>query len=89
MNCDLCKLVQGNVVTRKYYEDNKWIIVDCKTCNIPMIVYKEHIMIPKIQHRWQVEELFKQHVNVNHAVFFIDERMKCIPDHYHCHYRRK
>lgn len=39
MSCDLCKLLAGDVITRKYYTDKTVMIVDCKTCGIPMVVF--------------------------------------------------
>jgi len=47
-NCDLCRLADGDIKTRKYFENHVCIIVDCSTCgpNHPMIVLKRHTMKP-------------------------------------------
>ena len=37
--CELCNLKKR---TEWYYEDDEFIICDCETCKIPMIVSKEH-----------------------------------------------
>lgn len=42
MDCELCELVSGDVVTKFYWEDELSICVDCKTCEIPMTVIKRH-----------------------------------------------
>jgi hypothetical protein len=42
LNCELCDLANGNIITKKYYEDEEFICVDCSTCRIPMIVLKRH-----------------------------------------------
>ena len=46
-NCELCKLVfNGNIKTKKYYEDDLVIIVDCLTHkNTPIVVLKEHRLL--------------------------------------------
>jgi hypothetical protein len=41
-SCELCKLVEGNIRTRKYYRDGNCIIVDCETCRVPMAVINHH-----------------------------------------------
>lgn len=41
-NCELCDLANGNVITKKYYEDEQFICVDCLICKIPMLVLKRH-----------------------------------------------
>ena len=40
--CPLCKLAQGDIKTKLYYQDNVCIVVDCLTCSKPMIVLKHH-----------------------------------------------
>jgi len=40
--CPLCRLVEGEIKTHKYYRDVTCIIVDCLTCRIPMVVVNHH-----------------------------------------------
>jgi len=40
--CELCKLVNGKIITQKYYSNSLCVIVDCSTCKIPMVVFNEH-----------------------------------------------
>lgn len=42
--CELCNLVAGNIVTKLYYRNDEFIIVDCMTCHVPMIVFRDHSM---------------------------------------------
>ena len=47
MNCELCKLSQNpdkELITKLHYIDNKIIICDCKSCKIPMLVWRKHTM---------------------------------------------
>lgn len=83
-NCDLCKLVAGNVITKKYYKDSDFIIVDCKTCGpgAPMIIWKPHSMAlteRKIKYIKKLsEELFGNQITFR-------EEQKKIKDHWHIH----
>jgi len=39
MSCELCELVKGNIITKLWYRNDLATIVDCATCNIPMLVF--------------------------------------------------
>ena len=41
MECDLCLL---KLRTNVYLENEYFIILDCKSCRVPMVVWKEHTM---------------------------------------------
>ena len=43
MECELCRILNNELITKKYYEDNECIIVDCAECNQPMLIYKLHV----------------------------------------------
>ena len=82
MSCELCDLVAGNRPTKVYYEDEKILIVDCKTCKIPMGVWKEHKAQLSIEER---EYLVRQMLFVlGQATDFREPRS--ILDHYHLHF---
>ena len=93
-NCCLCRLVEGDVTTRKYYEDDEWIIVDCKTCKVPMLVSKVHASYTHFT-LIDLELMFRKYkgnkwfIPVNHGDYYVDCRMKAVPAHFHCHYRKK
>lgn len=41
--CDLCKLVEKEGAdTRLYFQNSVVKIVDCRDCQIPMVVFKRH-----------------------------------------------
>jgi hypothetical protein len=44
--CPLCRLCQGEIITKLHYEDDKVIVVDCSTHLKPMIVLKRHTSNP-------------------------------------------
>jgi len=79
MGCELCTLEKR---TRWFYEDSEFIILECDTCHIPMIVWKYHGMnlterkityIKKLS-----EDLFGSQIT------FREEQRK-IKDHWHIH----
>jgi len=39
-DCPLCNLEKK---TRWYYEDDKYVVCDCLTCKVPMVVLKSHL----------------------------------------------
>jgi len=45
-DCPLCKLVAGNIISKLYFETDKFICVDCLTCgkNHPIVVLRRHDM---------------------------------------------
>jgi len=80
----MCELCRRELRTKLYYEDEKWWVVDCDTCRIPMIVLKEHraILSPA-----QSEEL----MTLAHDLFgpnWIRWEMRRIKDHFHAHVQR-
>ena len=91
MSCELCDLIAGNLITKKYHEDEQCIIVDCATCgpDVPMVVYKKHE-----RHPADLEEaqMIRKLIDIADKAFGrgcwkLDDEMKKIPDHWHCHAR--
>jgi hypothetical protein len=77
--CELCNLTKR---TNWYYENEKWIICDCKTCHRPMILYKEHTMFIELLD-WvtilaKVLELFGNKVTLRF-------KQRKIRNHFHIH----
>lgn len=77
--CDLCKLEKK---TKWYYYDDDIVICDCITCNVPMVVLREHTMFvsPKM-----VEKIIRV---VNHIFgknYKFRTIQRTIPDHFHWH----
>jgi len=40
--CELCELCTSTVMTKLYFKSDLMIIVDCSTCRIPMLVFRNH-----------------------------------------------
>lgn len=82
MGCPLCRLARGfDRVTKVYFEDEKVIVVDCKTCGVPMIVLKRHTVYPT------QEEV--EHLKSVALKLFPNRRFRAEPrsikEHFHWH----
>ena len=81
-NCPLC---ERESITKCYYEDEKIWIIDCDTCKIPMVVWKEHI------NKINSDKLSYIILMINRVFprnkFQIDMNMRMIKDHFHLHLR--
>ena len=84
--CDLCKLER---LTNVYMDGSKFIILECDSCLVPMVVWKEHTMSIS-------KEYEKMMDNMSHRIgkefykenaYFIDKKQRKIFDHLHWHIR--
>ena len=90
MGCPLCDLYQKREIkTRLYFETDDYIVVNCQTCNCPMVVWKVH----KPNLKYKEKSAMKTEVGrrlaygVEGEHYFWDDTMKQIKDHYHIHLR--
>lgn len=88
-SCPLCRIYEKReIFTRVYYEDDFCIILDCKTCMIPMVVIKEHIQYPSLTKRLALQEHFKRVVReYKLRPGYYDSFPRTVKDHFHIHYR--
>ncbi len=83
--CDLCGLsFDGEIKTKKHYEDDKFIIVDCLICNVPMAVLKEHRSSFTEDEKKLLMKIFEDIFEKDQHPDFTQRR---IPEHAHVHYR--
>ena len=88
--CELCTLVEDRVyVTKKYFEDATFVMVDCKVCYTPMLVYKKHqTEIDEADKAMAYHIFYKHSQRIDMSKWYVDYKMRKIPDHWHCHLRR-
>ena len=90
MSCDLCRNPLP-VIKKLYDETDEWIILDCMTCEVPMIVWKDHTMsIPEPD--VNIMEIFLTECAeqfYGDTPFFIDKKQRTVLDHLHLHARPK
>lgn len=88
--CPLCRLYENREITTMFYfESAQVIIVDCKTCGVPMAVLKRHTDNPS---REEIKEMYWALLNAVPKKYKgkhwqIDVHMRSIPDHLHYHLR--
>lgn len=89
--CELCRLVNGNITTKKYYSNFLITVVDCKTCQVPMVVLNRHSLNPN---NIELAKMITKSVDVGDEMigkgnYVVDKGQRCIKDHLHWHIRRK
>jgi len=80
MKCDLCDLKKK---TLWYYEDEYFIVCDCKKCRVPMIVLKRHDTELTPYESQRLLKLLTKFAERKRVSFV----RRSIPDHWHMHIR--
>jgi len=83
--CELCKLIEGNIITKKYYEDDIIIIVSCEHCNVPLLVLKRHTMQPT---KNELSHMNRLMIN-RFPDRYVRKKQRSIQDHLHWHLIKK
>ena len=88
MSFQLCMLEHDTYV---YQDNDKFIILDCKDCNVPMAVWKTHTMqIPdKDANEMETHLKFVAGYKFGATKFIITKDQRKIPHHLHWHARSK
>ena len=86
MSEEQCLLCTADKLTTWHYEDDLWWVADCLTCNVPMVVYREHTILVPVMH---LDTIYKvlQNANPGLKLDHFDFVRREIPDHYHFHLR--
>jgi hypothetical protein len=87
VRCELCEAAK---ITEWFFEDDVCWIAECEICAVPMVVWKEHSVVPPrevLEHlHARLAEVVEIHFEYEH---YVDDNMRNIPDHYHAHARPK
>ena len=89
MNCELCTLERKINI---YIEDDCYIIMDCDSCFVPMMVWKDHTMSlpnPDISVMLESQLSSCARMRWGDIPFFIDKKQRAVLDHLHWHARLK
>ena len=89
--CDLCLLKRR---TNVYIDNEYFIIMDCDSCHVPMIVWKEHTMdVPEpdeqMMKAFLIEVSNQFYESWDGKGYFIDKNQRAVLDHLHWHARLK
>lgn len=86
--CDIFLEPEKNIKTKLYYPDidkvskSDFIIIECKTCHIPMVVVRDHVT--EISKSLWGRILYRTKKEFGYKI-----KLRCKPrtikDHYHCH----
>lgn len=86
-NCELC---EATPFTEWFHNDELCWIAECDSCGVPMVVWRSHDPSPLPEVRAVLHERLTTVVeSLSSAPFWIDDRLRSIPDHYHAHARRR
>ena len=87
MACELCKL---HTILKVYDDsDPRWIIIDCMSCLLPMIVWYGHAMTIPPGDYAEMEAAIRAIADKEFGAgnYFIDKEQRTILDHLHWHAR--
>lgn len=86
----LCQLCEAAVLSERFYEDEDCWIAECESCGVPMVVWKRHGNSPPDSLINSMVERLKLVGDSFFGIeeFYIDQKMRQIPDHYHAHARK-
>ena len=83
-NCQLCELTK---LTKWYHHDDLCVVLMCKTCHVPMVVFRPHRPPSTKEINHCVAHLNTAAREVFGQDFQIDYQRKSCPAHWHCHSR--
>jgi len=88
MTCELCILENK---TNIYIDDDLYIIMDCDSCFVPMMVWKDHTMSlpdPDIGVMLESQLSSCARMRWGDTPFFIDKKQRAVLEHLHWHARK-
>jgi len=86
--CELCELAPTTARFAEHQDPFPYVILDCDSCDVPMVVFGAHTAAPEEAQRAIMQAALAQIATAKFgADWFFDDHMRQIPDHYHCHAR--
>jgi hypothetical protein len=90
MGCELCQLSRTTTWYAEYDEPFRFVILDCDSCDVPMVVLGDHRAAPSEDEKKVMQQRLSEIADKKFPKgWFFDDHMRQIPDHYHCHARPK
>jgi hypothetical protein len=85
--CELCEAAR---VSEWFHEDDLCWIAECEACMVPMVVWKQHDANPpattRVELHARLATVMAEHFEGD---YWVDDRLRSIPDHYHAHARAR
>ncbi len=83
--CELCEAAR---LTEWFYEDDMCWVAECEACWVPMVVWKTHNPNPPEEVRVVLIDRLVEVVKRQYSFeYYVDDRLRSIPTHYHAHAR--
>ncbi len=86
-----CPLCQMEKTTNWYHEEDRFVIMDCDTCDVPMGVWREHGLDLDLKDPEYVRMLDMLGEVADRVLgegkWWLDPIMRSIPGHHHAHAR--
>ncbi len=86
--CELCELAATTHWYAQRVEPFPFTILDCDSCDVPMVVLGAHRARPDADERAVMQQALAEVADARSAAgSFFDDHMRKIPEHYHWHAR--
>jgi hypothetical protein len=83
-----CELCEATPFTEWFHSDELCWIAECDSCGVPMVVWRVHDPDPPADVRSALRDRLETVMRDRFGEpFWIDDRLRSIPDHYHAHAR--
>jgi len=89
MNNNLCELCELKIRNNVQFEDDDLIVLDCASCEVPMIVWKEHTMELTKNMEIKMNAILEAYGFriFGSQKFYIDRQQRAVLNHLHWHAR--
>ena len=85
--CELCAAVR---MTTWWFDDEVCWVAECDACGVPMVVWKVHDPDPPAAVKAALWDRLRTVADTHGpSHYWIDDRLRTIPGHYHAHARRR
>ena len=77
-------------MTTWWYEDDVCWVAECESCDVPMVVWKQHRSTPPPALKERMLACLRAVADEHGPTdYWIDDTLRTIPDHYHAHARNR
>ena len=86
--CELCECARMTRWYAEYDQPFRFVIMDCDSCDVPMVVLGEHRREPTAAERAVMQQALPTIADTKYPKgWYFDDHMRQIPEHYHLHAR--
>ena len=90
MSTSSCELCTADRLTTWWFDDEVCWVAECDACGVPMVVWKVLDPFPPAAVKAELLNRLRTVADeYGPPSYWIDDRLRTIPDHYHAHARRR